>query len=72
LFGGVMALLGWSLLLAYAIGAKLRYLLFTANLYRRPISARLIVSLVPLALIDFAVWALPFLDLLNPKRRKQW
>jgi glycosyltransferase involved in cell wall biosynthesis len=68
--GAVLA--PWSLLVAHAVGSKLRYTLFTARLYRRPVSARLLAALAPLTLIDFAIWALPILDMLDPRRRDQW
>jgi hypothetical protein len=69
---GNVVLVPWSLLVAHAASSKLRYALFAARVYQRPISTRLIISIVPLALIDFAIWALPILDLLNPQRREQW
>jgi cellulose synthase/poly-beta-1,6-N-acetylglucosamine synthase-like glycosyltransferase len=62
----------WSLLVAHAAGSKLRYVLFTARLYQRPASARVLVGLVPLTLIDFGVWASPMLDVLHESRRVQW
>ncbi len=68
--GGVLA--PWLLLVAHAASSKLRYMLFTAWLHRRPVSIRLIAGIVPLTLIDFAIWALPILDLFDPKRREQW
>lgn len=67
---GVLAL--WSLLVAHATVAKLRYVLFTARLSGRPATVRLLMSLAPLTLIDFAVWTLPLFDLLHPRRREQW
>jgi glycosyltransferase involved in cell wall biosynthesis len=68
--GAVLA--PWSLFVAHAVGSKLRYTLFAARLYRRPVSARLLAALAPLTLIDFAIWALPILDMLDPRRRDQW
>jgi len=62
----------WSLLFAHAAGSRLRYALFAARLAQRPVPARLLVALVPLTLIDFAIWALPIVDLLDRRRREQW
>jgi cellulose synthase/poly-beta-1,6-N-acetylglucosamine synthase-like glycosyltransferase len=70
--GAHVVLLPWLLLLAHAMGAKLRYALFAARLYQRPVAPGLLVALAPLTLIDFAIWALPIFDLLHPERRKRW
>jgi cellulose synthase/poly-beta-1,6-N-acetylglucosamine synthase-like glycosyltransferase len=69
---GRSVLVIWALLVAHATASKLRYLAFTARLYRRAVSARLIAGLIPLTLIDFVIWALPILDLFSVKRRNQW
>jgi len=69
---GSAVLVPWSLLVAHAAVSKLRYALFTARLYQHPVPRRLLIGIVPLVLIDFVIWALPILDLLNPKRRNQW
>lgn len=69
---GPLVLLPWALLLAHAVAAKLRYISFAARLHSRAVPARLLVAFVPLTLIDFAIWALPIIDLLHPKRREQW
>jgi cellulose synthase/poly-beta-1,6-N-acetylglucosamine synthase-like glycosyltransferase len=66
------AIIPWALLVAHAAGSKLRYAMFTARLYGRPAPARLFAGILPLTLIDFAIWAAPILDLLNPKRRYRW
>ena len=62
----------WLMVFIHAICSKLRYVLFTARMHQRPVAWRVIMCLIPLALIDFGVWALPILDLLNSKRRQQW
>ncbi len=69
---GRKLLLPWSLLVMYAVCSKVRYAAFTAHLYQRKVSIKLIASLIPLTLLDFAVWASPTLDLLNSKRRTMW
>lgn len=62
----------WSVLVAHAATSKLRYILFTSQLYRQTIQARLLAILVPLTVIDFVIWAFPLLDLANPRKREQW
>lgn len=69
---GKLILTPWALLVAQAASSKLRYVLFTARVYQKPISLRLLASILPLALVDFAIWASPILDLINPRRRTQW
>jgi glycosyltransferase involved in cell wall biosynthesis len=69
---GRIVLLPWTLLLAQAAGSKLRYVCFAARLKQRRVPIRLLLALLPLTLIDFAIWASPILDLLDPKRREQW
>lgn len=69
---GRIVLLPWSLLVAHAAASKLRYALFAARLTDRRVPRRLILALLPLTLIDFAIWASPILDLIDPKRREQW
>jgi cellulose synthase/poly-beta-1,6-N-acetylglucosamine synthase-like glycosyltransferase len=72
LFTGRSILIPWTWLVAHASFSKLRYVLFTATLYQQSIPMRLIVSLLPLTLVDFIIWASPVLDLLQSSRRKQW
>jgi glycosyltransferase involved in cell wall biosynthesis len=67
---GALAL--WALLVAHSAASKLRYALFTARLYGRRAPARMLAGILPLTLLDFAIWALPILDLLDPKKRDQW
>lgn len=62
----------WCWLVAYACLSKTRYLFFTADLYKQKVSSRLLFSLLPLVLVDFAVWSLPGIDLLYRERRDQW
>lgn len=69
---GRWVLVSWAWLVAQALGSKLRYALFTARVYRRPISARMLVGLPWLTIADFAVWASPIYDLLSAGRREQW
>jgi cellulose synthase/poly-beta-1,6-N-acetylglucosamine synthase-like glycosyltransferase len=69
---GNYVLFPWTLLLAQAWAAKLRYLLFTARIYRRRAPIRALLFLLPLTLLDFAIWASPIVDLLDPRRRKAW
>jgi cellulose synthase/poly-beta-1,6-N-acetylglucosamine synthase-like glycosyltransferase len=69
---GRVTLVLWLLLVAHAASSKLRYMLFTARLHRRPVPTRLLAGVMPLTLIDFAIWALPLLDLLDPRRRQRW
>lgn len=69
---GRSVLLIWWLLIAHAASSKLRYALFTARLCRWPVPKRLLFGLIPLTLIDFAIWVQPVIDLLHPRRRVQW
>lgn len=69
---GRSVLVLWSLLVAHAVSAKLRYIYFSARLHRRLVPTRLLLALVPLTVIDFLIWALPALDLLSARRRDQW
>jgi glycosyltransferase involved in cell wall biosynthesis len=62
----------WSLLVFHATSSKLRYMLFTARLHQRAVLWNMPITLVPLTIVDFAVWALTLFDLLDPKRREQW
>jgi cellulose synthase/poly-beta-1,6-N-acetylglucosamine synthase-like glycosyltransferase len=71
IFGPTMLAM-WTLLVAHAAASKLRYTLFAARLYSRPVPARLLAGLLPLTLVDFVIWASPVLDLLSTKRRQQW
>jgi cellulose synthase/poly-beta-1,6-N-acetylglucosamine synthase-like glycosyltransferase len=72
LLGGWAIVALWAALVAHALGAKLRYTLFAARVGGRPLAARLALALLPLTLIDFAVWAAPIVDLADPRRREQW
>lgn len=69
---GNIALVIWFLLAAHALTSKIRYVLFTTQLYQRRLSIRMLVSLVPLTLIDFLAWTLPLFDLASARRRKKW
>lgn len=70
-FGSTMLVI-WILLAAHALISKIRYVLFTSQLYQQRISIRMIASLVPLTLIDFLAWAMPILDLTTARRRAKW
>jgi glycosyltransferase involved in cell wall biosynthesis len=72
LLAGRRVLAPWSVLVLYAIGAKVRYLLFTSLLYQQPVPAKVYIGLAPLRLIDFAIWLSPAIDLLSARRRHQW
>ncbi len=69
---GRLILVAWSLLVAHAVCSKIRYAFFTARLYHRSLPLRFFVGLLPLTLIDFAIWASPVLDLVHPSRRERW
>lgn len=69
---GRSVLVLWSLLVAQAATAKLRYIYFSALLHRRLVPTRLLAALVPLTVADFLIWAMPALDLLSRRRRNQW
>ncbi len=69
---GRAVLIPWAMLVAHAASSKLRYTQCLALVHQRSLPPKLFASLVPLTLVDFAIWALPILDLLNTKRRKQW
>jgi cellulose synthase/poly-beta-1,6-N-acetylglucosamine synthase-like glycosyltransferase len=70
--GGRSVLVPWLLLVGHAAAAKLRYVFFTAQLYQQPVPWRLLLSIVPLTLIDFGIWASTLFDLLKASRRYQW
>lgn len=72
LWFGPAVLALWALLVVHATGAKLRYSLFAAELHNLFLSKRLLAMLVPLTLLDFAIWASPIVDLIDPRRREQW
>jgi hypothetical protein len=59
-------------LLAHAASSKLRYVLFAARLNGRGVPNRLLAVLLPLTLIDFAVWAAPIFDMIDPERHERW
>ncbi|GAC1552262.1 MAG: hypothetical protein NVS2B7_28220 [Herpetosiphon sp.] len=65
-------LLGWLIVFAHAVLSKLRYMAFTARLYQCRIPGTMWISVVPLTIIDFIIWTLPLLDLVNAKRRYRW
>ncbi len=69
---GPVVLVPWAALLAHASLSKLRYVLYTSIVFQQPVPARLLLSLVPLTLIDFAIWASPLYDLLKASRREIW
>lgn len=69
---GSSVLMLWALLVLHAWISKLRYVLFVAKLYRRPVPLSLLASLLPLTLADFAIWASPIVDLLFSQRRHRW
>lgn len=69
---GDWALIGWTLLLAHTLAAKLRYALLAARLSGRPTPPRLLLASLPLTLLDAAVWLLALLDMIDPRRREQW
>lgn len=62
----------WLLLLIHSNCAKLRYALFTIQLYKCKLPNRLFVGLLPMSIVDFATWALPAFDMLNVRRRTKW
>ncbi|NJN67967.1 MAG: glycosyltransferase family 2 protein [Chloroflexaceae bacterium] len=70
--GGRSVLVPWLLLVQHAASAKLRYVFFTARFSQQPVPLRLLLSIVPLTLIDFGVWASTLFDLLKTSRRYQW
>jgi glycosyltransferase involved in cell wall biosynthesis len=72
LFAGPLLFVLWLCLVAHAAASRLRYLLFAGRLQRRPLAPSQLGSLVPLTLLDFAVWASPLIDLLLPTRRTRW
>jgi len=74
LFGPTLASL-WLVALAHSAASKLRYFAFTA-VARQGGDPRLVVTgllwAVPLSLIEFVVWAAPFVDYWSTHRRKAW
>jgi cellulose synthase/poly-beta-1,6-N-acetylglucosamine synthase-like glycosyltransferase len=69
---GLGVLASWALLVAHASASKVRYAYFTAATTGRSLPRRYLLSVVPLTLVDFAVWAFPVIDLFNPRRRERW
>lgn len=62
----------WAVLTLHAATAKLRYAVFAARLHGLALPWRVLAAALPLALLDFAVWASPIVDLLHPGRRDRW
>lgn len=69
---GPLGLVSWLLLVNQAVLARWRYLAFTAGLYRRKISGRLLAGAIPMTLLDFVVWSQPIFDLMIKNRRERW
>ena len=69
---GSSVLVAWALLVAHACAAKVRYAYFTAMISSRSLPDRYLLSVLPLTLLDFLVWALPIIDYLDPRRRERW
>jgi cellulose synthase/poly-beta-1,6-N-acetylglucosamine synthase-like glycosyltransferase len=67
---GVLIL--WLWLVTHAALSKLRYSFFTARLYQKSVPARLPLAVLPLTLLEFAIWVGPLIDLLKSKGRTQW
>jgi hypothetical protein len=69
---GASALVPWLVLVAHAAAARVRNLQLASGLSDRPMPVRYLAAVVPLTVLDFAIWSLPLLDLLDPRRREQW
>lgn len=69
---GKIARMPWALLLVHAILSKVRYARFAAQLHGHALPKRRLLALPALALIDFAVWASPIVDMLSVQRRNRW
>ncbi len=69
---GLVIMVLWLLVLTHAVAAKVRYALFTSRAYSLSMPHSLYLGIPPLRVIDFAILALPALDLLNMRRRHAW
>lgn len=62
----------WSLLLFHAFLSRVRYALFTKRIYCFTLSVTHFLTIIPLLLIDFVVWASTAFDLISPRKREKW
>jgi glycosyltransferase involved in cell wall biosynthesis len=69
---GRSVLVPWGMLLTHATLSKLRYAACLSHIAECPLPAHYKWDILFLTMADFAIWASPFLDLLNPKRWEQW
>jgi cellulose synthase/poly-beta-1,6-N-acetylglucosamine synthase-like glycosyltransferase len=70
--GGRGVVVVWLLLLTQACVAKLRYLLFAERVhgYRGP--RKQLLLLLPLTLVEFAIWVTPVIQVLRKNNRYRW
>lgn len=69
---GRLPLAAWATLLLHACLSKLRYAAFAERASGQRTPKALYPLVLPLTLLDFALWVLPIRDLLDPKRRGRW
>ncbi|HEY0734051.1 MAG TPA: glycosyltransferase [Herpetosiphonaceae bacterium] len=70
--GGALVILPWLLLLAQSVAAKLRYLLFAERLHGHRGSWTDKLFLLPITLVEFAIWVTPVIQALRKKNRYRW
>ncbi|MEX2426189.1 MAG: glycosyltransferase family 2 protein [Thermomicrobiaceae bacterium] len=69
---GRIALVTWGILLIHAVCARVRYMLLAVRLDGRAMSPRYSIAVSFITLLDFIVWALPAVEMLDSRRRTQW
>lgn len=70
--GGAVVSVPWLLLLAQSVAAKLRYLLFAERLHGYPGSWTDKLLVLPMTLVEFAIWVTPVIQALRKKNRYRW
>jgi cellulose synthase/poly-beta-1,6-N-acetylglucosamine synthase-like glycosyltransferase len=70
--GGIGVVVVWLLLLTQACAAKLRYLFFAERIHGQRGSRKHILLLLPLTLVEFAIWVTPVIQVLHKNNRYRW
>ena len=71
-WGRALLIVPWLLLLAQSVVAKLRYLLFAERLHGHRGSWTDKLFLLPITLVEFAIWVTPIIQALRKKNRYRW
>lgn len=70
--GGAAPGVAWLLLLIQAVFAKLRYVLFAERVHSQRGSRKQLLLLLPLTLVEFAIWVTPVFQMLHKHSRNRW